>query len=99
MYTKPNFGNAPIFILMRWADDHNFNEECDPIIPECDMPGDFNPFETMPDNYSGSCEEWYTELDSFEVEIKRCYREVCDKIYDYRIKHKLNVDKFSLNLG
>ena len=64
---------------MNWLEDNNFNEFCEAIVETPDDMG-YNPFEPMPDHYSGTLEQWEAELDEVETELKSSYIQACQQV-------------------
>ncbi len=70
------FDKMSLFQLMNWLEDNNYDENYMPIVDEIDDMG-YNPFENMPDNYSGTLEDWEKELDEVESLLKQEYIKSC----------------------
>ena len=77
---RPRFEEMSLFQLMNFVEENNYsNETGDCIVYE--LPDEWSPFENKPDNYIGTTDEYYKELDSFEDIVKKEYLEICKKIY------------------
>lgn len=64
---RPNFEKMSIFQLYQFIDENNHDDDYMPLVIP---PTEYNPFETKPDGYLGTDEEWWAELDGMEEMAK-----------------------------